>query len=177
MHKPSSRISVLLSLLAGVGAGLLSSQARAAETSVAVLGIEASEGVPESVATATTDALRQRMSLTPGYRLVQGRDLVEVKLVFSCPDEAPPCMGQAAKSLGAARLLFGSVKKVGTDAFGVTIKLLDSEKESVESWTTDQFTRPQATARCSIAMRARTRVRSPRRMLHGAVPRHGLPLT
>jgi len=27
------------------------------------------------------------MSTMPGYRLVQGRDLVEVKLVFSCPDE------------------------------------------------------------------------------------------
>lgn len=146
MHKPSSKTSVLLSLLAWSVAGLFSGPVRAAETSVAVLGIEASEGVPESVATATTDALRQRMSLTPGYRLVQGRDLVEVKLVFSCPDEAPPCMGQAAKSLGAARLIFGSVKKVGADAFGLTVKLLDSEKESVESWTTDQFTRPQATA-------------------------------
>jgi hypothetical protein len=136
-----------MSLVAGLGAGVLfsASPARAAETNVAVLGIEAGEGVPESVATAATDALRQRMSLTAGYRLVQGRDLVEVKLVFSCPDEAPPCMGQAAKSLGAARLVFGSVKKAG-DSFSLTVKLFDGEKEVVESWTTDQFTRPQANA-------------------------------
>jgi hypothetical protein len=137
-----------MSLVAGLGAGVFfsASPARAAETNVAVLGIEASEGVPESVATAATDALRQRMSLTGGYRLVQGRDLVEVKLVFSCPDEAPPCMGQASKSLGAARLIFGSVKKVGADSYSLTVKLFDGEKEVVESWTTDQFTRPQATA-------------------------------
>lgn len=148
MQKPSTLTSIVVSLVAGLGAGVFFSagQARAAETNVAVLGIEASEGVPEAVATAATDALRQRMSLTAGYRLVQGRDLVEVKLVFSCPDEAPACMGQAAKSLGAARLLFGSVKKAGADAYSLTIKLFDGEKEVVESWTTDQFTRAQASA-------------------------------
>jgi hypothetical protein len=146
MEKSSTLTSLVVSLVAGLGVFSLAGQARAAETNIAVLGIEASEGVPEAVATAATDALRQRMSLTPGYRLVQGRDLVEVKLVFSCPDEAPPCMGQASKSLGAARLLFGSVKKAGADAFSLTVKLFDGEKEVVESWTTDQFSRTQASA-------------------------------
>jgi hypothetical protein len=147
MKKPPALTSLVVSLVIGLGVGVFfSGQARAAETNVAVLGIEASEGVPEAVATAATDALRQRMSLTAGYRLVQGRDLVEVKLVFSCPDEAPACMGQAAKSLGAARLIFGSVKKAGADSFSLTIKLFDGEKEVVESWTTDQFTRVQSTA-------------------------------
>jgi hypothetical protein len=148
MQKHSTLTSLVVSLVAGLGAGLFFSagQARAAETNVAVLGIEAGEGVPESVATAVTDALRQRMSLTSGYRLVQGRDLVEVKLVFSCPDEAPPCMGQAAKSLGAARLLFGTVKKAGAEAYSVTLKLFDGDKEVVESWTSDQFARNHGTS-------------------------------
>jgi hypothetical protein len=112
---------------------------------VAVLGLEASEGVPDSVAVGITEALRQRMSTMPGYRLVQGRDLVEVKLVFSCPDEAPACMSQAAKSLGSSLLIFGSVKKAGSDAYSVTLKLFDADKEVVQSWTTDQFSRAQAT--------------------------------
>ena len=111
---------------------------------VAVLGIEASEGVPDSVALGVTDALRQRMSMLSGYRLVQGRDLVEVKLVFSCPDEAPACMGQAAKSLGASRLIFGTLKSAGSDAYSITLKLFDADKEVVESWTTDQLGRAQS---------------------------------
>jgi hypothetical protein len=138
-----------MSLITGLGVTAIftSSQISAAENpTVAVLGIEAGEGVPDTVAVAATDAIRQRMSLSPGYRLVQGRDLVEVKLVFSCPDEAPPCMGQAAKSLGAGRLIFGSVKKVGADAYSITVKLFDGEKEAVESWTSDQFSRAQASS-------------------------------
>jgi len=111
---------------------------------VAVLGLEAGDGAPDSVAVGVTEALRQRVSTLSGYRLVQGRDLVEVKLVFSCPDEAPACMGQAAKSLGASRLIFGSVKNVGADAYSVTVKLLDADKEVVESWTTDQISVAQS---------------------------------
>ena len=149
MKKTTALPYLVVSLVAGLGGGavfLSAGQALAEEHNVAVLGIEAGDGVPEAVATAVTDALRQRMSLTPGYRLVQGRDLVEVKLVFSCPDEAPPCMAQAAKSLGASRLLFGSLQKAGGDAFNLTIKFFDSQKEVVESWTSDQFDRSQASA-------------------------------
>ena len=139
----------LISLLAGVGAAAAfffsSGQVLAGDNlTVAVLGIEASEGVPDSVAAGVTDALRQRMSTMSGYRLVQGRDLVEVKLVFSCPDEAPACMAQAAKSLGASRLIFGSMKKAGSDAYNVTLKLFDADKEVVESWTADQLARAQS---------------------------------
>jgi hypothetical protein len=118
---------------------------------VAVLGIEASEGVPDSVAVGVTDALRQRMSMLSGYRLVQGRDLVEVKLVFSCPDEAPACIGQAAKSLGASRLIFGEVKSAGSDAYSIALKLFDADKGVVESWTADQLSRAQASGPALLA--------------------------
>lgn len=117
----------------------------AGDTAVAVLGVEASEGAPDSVAGALTDALRQRVSSTRGFRLVPGRDLMEVKLVFSCPDEAPSCMAQAAKSLGAQKLLFGTVKKAGIDGYLVTLKLLDSGRSAVDAWVSEQITRAQAT--------------------------------
>src|SRR5689334_15435142 len=86
--------------------------AAAADSTVAVLGIEAAEGAPESVAAALTDALRQRAAGEKGFKLVPGKDLVEVKLIFSCPDEASSCMADAAKSLGASKVIFGGVKKV-----------------------------------------------------------------
>ena len=147
MKNPRARAFFLIAGLVATAAFFVSSgQALAGDNlTVSVLGIETSDGVPDSVAVGVTDALRQRMSTTSGYRLVQGRDLVEVKLVFSCSDEAPACMGQAAKSLGASLLIFGSVKKAGSDAYSVTLKLFDSDKEVVQSWTTDQFSRAQAT--------------------------------
>ena len=149
MKNLCARTFSLVSLVAGVGAVATcffsSGQVFAdGSTTVAVLGLEASEGVPDSVAAGVTDALRQRMSMLPGYRLVQGRDLVEVKLVFSCPDEAPACMGQAAKSLGAARLIFGTLKSAGADSYSIALKLFDADKDVVESWTTDQLARTQS---------------------------------
>lgn len=113
-------------------------QAAAAEagTPTAVLGLEPLEGVPDTLAADITDALRQRVAATKDYQLLQGKDLVEVKLVFACQDEAPACLSQAGKSLGASKLIYGNVKKTGTD-FQVTLKLLDVNRAVVESFTTD----------------------------------------
>jgi hypothetical protein len=116
----------------------------APDAAVAVLGIEASEGAPDSLATALTDALRQRVSSTKGFRLVPGRDLVEVKLVFSCPDEAPSCMAQAGKSLGAGKLIFGSVKRSAGEYYVVTLKLLDTNRSIVDAWVAEQIGKAQA---------------------------------
>src|SRR3954454_21508382 len=61
-----------------VGAMVLSAGAKtaaAADVAVAVLGVEASEGAPDPLANGITDALRQRVSGTKGFRLVPGRDL------------------------------------------------------------------------------------------------------
>jgi hypothetical protein len=122
----------------------LPSQALAADTAVAVLGVEASEGAPDVLATALSDALRQRVSGTKGFRLVPGRDLVEVKLVFSCPDEAPSCMAQAGKSLGAGKLIFGSVKKSVADNYVVTLKMLDTGRAVVDTYVAEQITKAQS---------------------------------
>src|SRR5690349_1588740 len=77
-----------------------SRSAVAADNTVAVLGVEATDGAPESVAGALTEALRQRATAEKGLRLVPGKDLVEIKLIFSCPDEAPSCMAEAARASG-----------------------------------------------------------------------------
>ena len=114
-HAGLGTVFVLLRL-AAVGLGGPSPRARGrGERATAVLGIEPLEGAPDAVAAEITDALRQRVAATKGYQLLQGKDLVEVKLVFACPDEAPACMSQAGKSLGAAKLIFGNVKSAGSD--------------------------------------------------------------
>jgi hypothetical protein len=117
--------------------------AQAGDAAVSVLGLESAAGAPESVAPAITEAIRQRVSSTSGYRLAPGRDLVEVKLVFSCPDEAPPCMTQAAQSMGASKLIFGNLQPVGTDAYLVTLKLLDADKGVIEGWSSEQIPKAQ----------------------------------
>ncbi|HVZ74251.1 MAG TPA: PEGA domain-containing protein [Polyangia bacterium] len=120
-------------------------------TPTAVLGLEALDGAPDSIASDITDALRQRVASTPTYQLVQGKDLVEVKLVFSCPDEAPACMAAAGKSMGASKLIFGNVKRDGAD-YQVTLKLLDVGRAAVESFATETIARRKAESQAFRAL-------------------------
>jgi hypothetical protein len=137
-------------LLAGVVlasfAATLALEGRAhadADAATAVLGLESLEGAPDNIASEITDALRQRVASTHGYQLVQGKDLVEVKLVFSCPDEGAGCMAQAAKSMGATKLIYGNVKRTGTD-YQVTLKLLDVNRSTVDGSFTEAVPRRKA---------------------------------
>src|SRR5437764_831142 len=93
------------SILAALIALSVASTAQAADVSVAVLGLEPVD-VPEPLAQQLTDALRQRAASTGGVRMVQGKDLIEVKMVFGCDGELPACMAQAGKTLGAEKLLY-----------------------------------------------------------------------
>jgi len=113
------------------------------DAATAVLGLEALEGAPDNVASEITDALRERVASSRGYQLVQGKDLVEVKLVFSCSDEGVACMSQAGKSMGATKLIFGNVKRAGAD-YQVTLKLLDVNKAAVDAWATETLPRRKA---------------------------------
>jgi hypothetical protein len=125
-------------LAALVGLVLAASSASAApDVSVAVLGLEPVD-VPEPLAQQLTDALRQRASSTSGVRTVQGKDLIEVKMVFGCDGELPACMAQAGKTLGADKLLYGVVKKGGSkNTVTVALKLLDVKTAVVEKFVND----------------------------------------
>ncbi|HVV15901.1 MAG TPA: PEGA domain-containing protein [Polyangia bacterium] len=115
------------------------------QTPTAVLGIEPLDGIPDALATDATDALRQRVASSRDYKLLPGKDLVEVKLVFACPDEAPACLSQAGKSLGASKLIYGNIKKAGGD-YQITLKLLDVARGVVESFETDAIAKQRADA-------------------------------
>ncbi len=119
--------------------------AQAADSTMAILGIEATEGAPESVAVALTDALRQRASAERGLRLVAGRELLAIKIMFSCPDEAPTCMADAAKGLGAAKLIFGNVKGSAGNGYVVTLKLLDAGRRQIDNYVAEPISAGLAT--------------------------------
>jgi hypothetical protein len=138
---PALYLAVLLASLTISGRPALAADDTATPT--VVLGLEALEGAPDAAASAITDALRQRVAATKGYQLLQGKDLVEVKLVFACPDEAPGCMSQIGKTLGASKLIFGNVKVSGSD-YLVTLKLLDVDRGAVESFTADVLPKSRA---------------------------------
>jgi hypothetical protein len=143
MRNTALRVFSVSALGAFVGLLSVSQVALAGDTTISVLGLEPAAGAPEAISSAVTESLRQRVTTTPGYKLIPGRDLIEVKLVFSCPDEAPPCMTQAAQNIGTMKLLFGNVQPIGTDAFLVTLKLLDTERGVIESWISEQITKAQ----------------------------------
>jgi hypothetical protein len=112
-----------------------------AQMSVAVLGFEPIE-VPEDVANLVTNALRARATQAK-LRVLPGKPLVEMKLVFGCLDEAPACMAQVGQSLSAEKLLYGAVRKSRT-GYSVTLKFLDVAKARVENEQTFQLVKGDA---------------------------------
>jgi TolB-like protein len=140
-------LSATLAALASVGAMIgAPAPARAAdnEAGIAVLGIEALDGQDNAVANDVTEALRQRVVTTKaGSAQLQGKDLVELKLIFSCPDEAIACLAQAGKSLGASELLFGNIKRSSGDLI-LTLKLIDANRGTLEGSTVETLPKRKA---------------------------------
>jgi TolB-like protein len=138
------RLRWLCPSLTALALGALVSRTARAQPEVlstAVLGLETLD-VPSSLADDISEQLRQRVSGSKDLHLVSGKDLVEVKLVFSCADEAATCMAQAGKSLDAQRVIYGSVKKQGED-IAIWLKMFDVRKGKVEFWLTETLTKKQ----------------------------------
>jgi hypothetical protein len=112
-----------------------------AQTPVAVLGIEAVDA-PVNTAALLGNALKNRVRQTSGYKLVPGKDLDEIKLVFGCVDEKPACMSRAGKSLSAVKLLWGSLKKSG-GALNLTLKWLDVPGARIEQFVSESIGKAQ----------------------------------
>ena len=122
---PTVTLGRLAVLLCATMFVCLTSRAFASDESLAVLGLDAEE-VTDVVGTRVTEALRKRAAETQGVRLVPGKELVELKMVFGCDGEAPACLAQAGRTLGADKLIYGTLKKAdGGKSIAVSLKLLD----------------------------------------------------
>jgi hypothetical protein len=134
MH-PRTVIQLLASLAA------LASLAGVAEAKpkIAVLGLEViDDGTMDAQTTSTgklfTDKLRLEASrpaspyeLAPNSR----KDLLEMKLLSNCSDEARPCMAQIGKELGAERLMYGKIER-RKDGYHIALKLLNTGTREME---------------------------------------------
>jgi len=112
------------------------------DISTTVLGLETKD-VPPRVGDEIAEYLRQNVSNNHDLKLVGGKDLVELKLVFACADESHTCMALAGKSLNADWMIYGSIKRSG-DNYIVWLKLFDVKTEKVSAWLTEPVSKQRA---------------------------------
>jgi len=118
----------------------------AAKPTIAILGLEVVDdgsGIDAKAtqfADAMTEALRQRaragsgpFSLAPG---ANDKNLIEMKLLSGCDNEATSCMAAIGDELAANRLLYGKVEK-RPNGYQVSLKLLNVETKSAERSTSE----------------------------------------
>ncbi len=108
--------------------------ADAAREKIAVLGVEPrddgdsrSQQRTAALARALTDAVRKRaVAAGTGYELAAGtqKELLEVKLLNDCIDEAPECMAAIGRDLDADVLLFGNIERRKSGEVAVWLRSL-----------------------------------------------------
>lgn len=148
MRHPRSHLSAALRAAVFAVLAMLVARSDASaqsKPSVAVLGLEVIDdgtGIdPQTtdLAKVLTQSLREgtRQDVSP-YRLAPNSDkeLLEVKLLSGCANEARDCMAQIGRDLGAGWLIYGKIEKRDT-GYQVTLKLLRVDTAAMERVTTD----------------------------------------
>lgn len=131
----------------GLLVGLIPRAAVAApgKPTIAILGLEVIDsggGLDEKstkVAKDLTDALRSRATTGNGpFVLAAGsdKDLLELKMLSGCDNEATACMAGIGQELAADKLLYGKVEKQAS-GYQITLRLLDVASKANEKTTTD----------------------------------------
>lgn len=109
---------------------------------IAVLGIEirgfSGAYVTEAAARFAqelTDSLRRNAAPGP-YAVATGDpQLIDLKLMYDCPDERLACMQHIGRVLKVGHLLYGHAQPRGTRGYQVTLRLLDVDRGQSASWT------------------------------------------
>jgi hypothetical protein len=132
-------VCLSLALLAGAA------RAAHAKPTIAILGLEVVDnggGVDEKstkLAKDLTESLRARAKVGTGpFTLAPGsdKDLLEMKLLSGCDNEATSCMASMGTELAADKLLYGKVEKQ-QGGYQVTLRMLDVSSKSNEKTTTE----------------------------------------
>ncbi|MCK5799114.1 MAG: PEGA domain-containing protein [Deltaproteobacteria bacterium] len=100
-----------------------------AQTKVSLLGVQAT-GVPENLAARCSAALGRHLK-DAGYTQVQGKALVEIKLVFGCVNESAACMAKVGEKLKADKLLWGTLSKKKKH-YVLSLSLLDVANKRIK---------------------------------------------
>jgi hypothetical protein len=109
---------------------LAGTTADAARPRIAVLGMEPrdpgdarSQQRTAALARALTDGLRARAS-QGGYDIASGsqKDLLELKMLSGCFDEAPECMAAMGRDLGAELVVYGHVERRKDASYAVSVR-------------------------------------------------------
>jgi TolB-like protein len=97
---------------------------------LAVLGLEGRDVPPEQL-DRLSEAIVQSLAQVSSYRPVPGKSLEEVKLVFGCMGESSRCMARVGRSLGAPKLMWGTVRR-GESGLSLVLKLLDVQSGQLQ---------------------------------------------
>ncbi len=114
---------------------LCASAAFAERPKVAVLGLEVVGAIDQRATTAAqelTQGLRARPRSGNGpYQLAANSDkeLIDEKLIKGCDEEAPKCMTEIGKGVGADLLIYGNLTRTG-ETLVVTLHVLDVKKKT-----------------------------------------------
>ena len=134
-----------IALIAAVALLGTTGTALAQKPTVAVLGLEVVDdaGMDAKIAklaTSLTNALRKRAAVAGAgpYRLApnSNKDLLEMKLLGGCDNEARDCMAAIGDNLKARFLIYGKIEQ-RKNGYQVTLKLLNVKEKNLERSTSE----------------------------------------
>ncbi len=137
-------VRVLAGLLAvaGLAPGVAVAQPAgdsAAALDVAVLGLRSVEGDDER-ARALTEALRREATAVPGWRVLPADvSLSQMSLVHGCAEPDAACLASIASDLAAARVVYGTLRRIGDDDLALSLYLFDAEQGRIAESIRDTF--------------------------------------
>ena len=128
--------------------------AEAGDKRIAILGLEAEEGL-EAVAGAVTRSVRRVAAVRSGWRVaaVGSLSVTEVKLTYACMDDDPACWTQVGGALDVDLLVAGSVIR-GVDGLLVTLLLYDVREVRLIDRLEREFVRDELDRGMAAAVRA-----------------------
>jgi hypothetical protein len=145
-----------------VFASTVLAQPAQAKPKVAVLGLEvtgdsAMDQKATEAAKSLTRELRREAGRSGGVLDLapnSSKDLLEMKLLNDCNDEARRCMSEIGRQLGADRLLYGKLERTRR-GYNVSLRLLDTESAQVLKQLGELIPLSDATAAGGLQRHAR----------------------
>ena len=132
---------------------LLPASEAAAQYSMAVLGVDTGSG-PANRAECLANGLKRQVKRAPGFDLVPGKNLDEIKMVFGCFSEEPACMAKAGQSLQVEKLLWGRLEKV-SGGYNFTLSMLDVTGAKMEKSVVEKISNADLKGSCAAEVVSR----------------------